>query len=147
MKRELKFRAWNGNKMLDDIVPVNKNTVITNIQGFPDSMMAVGDVVESIMQYTGLKDKNGKEIYEEDIVRFYHEKKLVEHFIEWDEFLCGFVFSDDNLEFNEDSECEVIGNIFENPYHFMSEKEIKEELEYTGEKIDEIMKALNENKT
>lgn len=57
--REIKFRAWDekGKSMyqITSLHEVNKNGAFTKI----DSVL---------MQYTGLKDKNGKEIYEGDIV-------------------------------------------------------------------------------
>ena len=49
-QREIKFRVWTGREMINDII-------IQHYKLYP------------IMQYTGLKDKNGKEIYEGDIVK------------------------------------------------------------------------------
>lgn len=62
MNREIKFRAWDevSEKMLNwnDFLDTNmKNTFIA-----PESTGLI------LMQYTGLHDKNGKEIYEGDIV-------------------------------------------------------------------------------
>lgn len=75
MKREIKFRAWNEGKMVDllAITPLaldaNMNTQLA-LKGMSGLFLPFGGGVE-LMQFTGLKDKNGKEIYEGDIVRYY----------------------------------------------------------------------------
>lgn len=59
-KREIKFRAFQDNQML--ISPISSNYGLTRFFGllYEDA---------PVMQYTGLKDKNGKEIYEGDLLR------------------------------------------------------------------------------
>ena len=128
--RTIKFRAWD-----------KKKKEMYFIDFAPRTLIPVKSLRDDLMQYTGLKDKNGKEIYEGDIVRgnFYYNG-VVEFnigFIEWADKLGRWWVSDKNndmfSEFNTSDgieeetiindelteclidKCEVIGNIYENP--------------------------------
>jgi len=63
--REIKFRAWDGKKWLDGHL-FNIGLFYGNVQR-NGSRGTVGGV--TLDQYTGLKDKNGKEIYEGDVLQ------------------------------------------------------------------------------
>lgn len=104
--REIKFRAWNTIKMID-LDPCDKK-----YDG------ALQDLVQEenwiVMQYTGLKDKNGKEIWEGDLCNYYGYIGVVKYDDE-----CAMFFLDLSKN-NEpstalDPDCVVIGNIYESP--------------------------------
>lgn len=71
--REIKFRAWDVSEK--EIVPWAH--VINDPDDYWHGLM-LGQAPEGdvIMQYTGLKDKNGKEIYEGDVIRVFDTNRV-----------------------------------------------------------------------
>lgn len=116
MNREIKFRAWNirQNEYLP-VVKLDFKKQIVNIGvDYNDSFVSFSDMV--LEQYTGLKDKNGKEIYEGDIV----EMDGLCYLIKWDGDNCKWCMSLERdwmdylfLAKRKTPFIEIIGNIHE----------------------------------
>lgn len=122
--RIIKFRAWdkhfkemasiiclNIGQFSEDHILKSKSHPYTYNQKFENVIL---------MQFTGLHDKNGREIYDGDVVLTgkYEDKKDDIFVVRWAH--CGFVFDpiDEELDLEEiifHEKSEIIGNIHENP--------------------------------
>ena len=112
--RAIKFRAWNGLKMRG--IEKNDWFSIRNDGLVSMNLPYASDPV--LMQYTGLKDKNGVEIYESDVVRHHcvpdYYNNLSIGVIEWDAGRSQFRHSRYSEEYLLGYKLEVIGNVYEN---------------------------------
>lgn len=122
--REIKFRAWDKeeNEMRQVLVMAGDAYEISlgDVHGY---RYWQGENTFELMQYTGLNDKNGKEIYEGDIIGMVSPVvegscwEVVWHNFSWQLLLHGrediknyYVKVSEHLKDDE-----VIGNIYENP--------------------------------
>ena len=115
-KREIKFRIWDKENKKMFYKGVSPDRIYMGLDGKLYNGLNGQDFSDNfiLMQYTGLKDKNGKEVYEGDIVRI---KSCGDEYIDVVRFYidgdCQSCFRTGMLGWHRD-EIEVIGNIFEN---------------------------------
>lgn len=126
--RDIKFRAWDKEKnkmiffhLLFKLVNTNQlgcQSIDQDINDWIDDWTQEPDEeVAILMQYTGLKDKNGVEIYDGDIVK--HDDYGQISIVEWSDEDWGWIMK--SIKNWNPKTCfipikdEVIGNIYQNP--------------------------------
>jgi hypothetical protein len=122
--RVYKFRAWDiGLKeMVTDFLLSCDGVPMVETNGGNLSFNGI------ILQYTGLLDKNGKEIYEADVVKKHFMKRdrtigFDVYTVTWDnKYASFFLGSGYHKDWIDEGENEVIGNIYENPELLKEEK-------------------------
>lgn len=126
MNREIKFRAWviDGKTMVawEDMLKCEEPTQLEH--SFTEWFNEKGNVI--LMQLTGLKDKNGKEIYEGDILKYNEFGEDVFYYVKYSVegldienyigayFLCDGRYSQLICNINRPYQyAEVAGNVYE----------------------------------
>lgn len=125
MNRQFKFRAWDKqahdwNKANgEESFPLNEMIGWEELRDYEMDVLDSGGGGLVIMQFTGLKDENGKDIYEADIVTTGTGKAMV---VTWNNKFASFCLSREGWAFRHwfgeacnPQDCAVVGNLYQNP--------------------------------
>lgn len=127
--REMKFRAWSktkGKMIYAAEAKHSSDLLAIGLHGLPiavdrDSFQdgaVVGwniDHCVTLMQYTGLKDKNGREIYEGDILSLGKRVGVVQWYTSVENGAGFFISTNSERDYKVHHAWTVIGNIYQNP--------------------------------
>lgn len=121
MNREIKFRAKHGKEWVYGELHLNSGKM-PHIHTDPFTSKSIDP--DTAGQFTGLRDKNGKEIYEGDIIRSFDSVgDAILHCIVWEEARFVALYKGRNFRSKsflkqywlDEFDKEVVGNIYDNP--------------------------------
>ena len=110
--REIKFRAWDKKEKIMIYDDESWSWFSDVYMPDPDEDYAI------LMQFTGLLDRLGKEIYEGDVVRYYDSTMMwLNREVIFDVGLFGLKIDSNTIPFygSSKNEWEIVGNVYENP--------------------------------
>lgn len=127
--REIKFRVWDGIKYSTQ---PRLELILLNCQPKECSIVGLGKIIQ---QFTGIKDKNEKDIYEGDILERKENDIVYKKEIYWNvgQFIGIEDIVDGSKFYNE--KWEIVGNIFENP-QLLSQEKLSDRIKESDENID-----------
>ena len=140
MNRDIKFRLWSiiGKKFIKTDNPnldfvINSNGYLYLIENFYGEIDVLPQMDIKVLQFTGLQDKNGIEIYEGDILKYkfpYDRRKVHTSAVTYLETQASFGIVDfygNNIplyDITANNCFEIIGNICETPRTFEGKKQL-----------------------